>query len=56
MSRWSFRLVCLIILFMCVLSAFSPGEEILQLVQSCLPLNLEELRNQEEQLPPEDGE
>lgn len=41
---------------MCVLSALSPGEEILQLMQSCLPLNLEELRKQEAQLPQEDSE
>lgn len=41
---------------MCALSALSPGEEILRLVQSGLPFNLEELRKQEEQLPPQDGE
>lgn len=49
-------LVPLIVLFVCVLSALSPGEEILQLVQSFPPLNLEELRKQEAQLPQEDSE
>lgn len=55
-SVWSLSLVSLVILFVCVLSALSPGEEILQLVQSFLPLNLEELRKQEAQLPLEDSE
>uniref|UniRef100_H3DI00 Ecdysoneless homolog (Drosophila) n=1 Tax=Tetraodon nigroviridis TaxID=99883 RepID=H3DI00_TETNG len=36
--------------------SLSPGEEILQSLQSCLPLNLEELRRQEQQLPREDSE
>ncbi|XP_053731895.1 protein ecdysoneless homolog [Synchiropus splendidus] len=37
-------------------SAMSPGEEVLQLLHSCLPFNLEELRKQEPQLPPEDSD
>lgn len=44
------------ILFTCVLSALSPGEEILLLMQNGHPLNLEELKEQEQQLPQEDGE
>lgn len=38
------------------LSALSPGEEVLKLLHSCSPFNLEELKKQESQLPPEDSE
>lgn len=38
------------------LSALSPGEEVLQLMRSCGPFNLEELKKQESQLPQEDSE
>lgn len=44
------------ILFTRVLSALSPGEEILLLMQNGHPLNLEELKEREQQLPQEDGE
>uniref|UniRef100_A0A668A6F2 Ecdysoneless homolog (Drosophila) n=1 Tax=Myripristis murdjan TaxID=586833 RepID=A0A668A6F2_9TELE len=37
-------------------SGKSPGEEILQLLQSCPPFNLEELKRQEAQLPQEDSD
>ncbi|XP_075993314.1 protein ecdysoneless homolog [Genypterus blacodes] len=37
-------------------SATSPGEEVLQLLQSCSSLNLEELKRQEQQLPQEDSD
>ncbi|CAJ1067167.1 LOW QUALITY PROTEIN: protein ecdysoneless homolog [Xyrichtys novacula] len=37
-------------------SVLSPGEEVLQLLHSCKPFNLEELRKQESQLPPEDSD
>ncbi|AWP13815.1 putative protein SGT1 [Scophthalmus maximus] len=37
-------------------SALSPGEEILQLLQSCTSFNLEELKKQESQLPQEDSD
>ncbi|KAM6997175.1 protein ecdysoneless homolog [Tautogolabrus adspersus] len=37
-------------------SASSPGEEVLQLLHSCTPFNLEELRKQESELPPEDSD
>uniref|UniRef100_A0A674MX72 Ecdysoneless homolog (Drosophila) n=1 Tax=Takifugu rubripes TaxID=31033 RepID=A0A674MX72_TAKRU len=37
-------------------SALSPGEEILLLMQNGHPLNLEELKEREQQLPQEDGE
>lgn len=36
------------------LSATSPGEEVLQLLHSCTPFSLEELREKESQLRPED--
>lgn len=38
------------------LSVLSPGEEVLKLLHSCSPFNLEELKKQESQLPPEDSE
>nr|XP_046257566.1 protein ecdysoneless homolog [Scatophagus argus] len=38
------------------LSASSPGEEVLQLLHSCSPFNLEELKKQESQLPQEDSD
>lgn len=34
----------------------SPGDEILQLLHSCTPFSLEELRQKESQLPPEDSD
>ncbi|XP_070772264.1 protein ecdysoneless homolog [Enoplosus armatus] len=37
-------------------SALSPGEEVLQLLHSCNPFNLEELKKQESQLPQEDSD
>ncbi|XP_044070259.1 protein ecdysoneless homolog [Siniperca chuatsi] len=37
-------------------SASSPGEEVLQLLNSCNPFNLEELKKQESQLPQEDSD
>ncbi|XP_037322104.2 protein ecdysoneless homolog [Pungitius pungitius] len=37
-------------------SALSPGEEVLQLLHSCGPINLEELKKQEAQLPQEDSD
>ncbi|XP_034753221.1 protein ecdysoneless homolog [Etheostoma cragini] len=37
-------------------SALSPGEEVLQLLHSCSPFNLEELKKQESQLPQEDSD
>ncbi|KAM9804364.1 protein ecdysoneless homolog [Neosynchiropus ocellatus] len=37
-------------------SGMSCGEEVLQLLRSCPPFNLEELRKQESQLPPEDSD
>ncbi|XP_070696862.1 protein ecdysoneless homolog [Pempheris klunzingeri] len=37
-------------------SASSPGEEVLQLLHSCSPFNLEELKKQESQLPQEDSD
>ncbi|XP_051280789.1 protein ecdysoneless homolog isoform X1 [Dicentrarchus labrax] len=37
-------------------SALSPGEEVLQLLHSCNPVNLEELKKQESQLPQEDSD
>uniref|UniRef100_A0A3Q3G063 Ecdysoneless homolog (Drosophila) n=1 Tax=Labrus bergylta TaxID=56723 RepID=A0A3Q3G063_9LABR len=37
-------------------SASSPGEEVLQLLHSCTPFNLEELRKQESELPLEDSD
>ncbi|XP_061767594.1 protein ecdysoneless homolog [Nerophis ophidion] len=36
-------------------SDMSPGEELLQLLRTC-PINMEELRRQESQLPPEDSD
>lgn len=44
------------VLFTHVLSALSPGEEILLMMQNGHPLNLEELKEREQQLPQEDGE
>lgn len=38
------------------LSTSSHGEEILQLLHSCTPFSLEELREKESQLPPEDSD
>lgn len=38
------------------LSALSPGEEVLQLLQNSKPFNLEEFERQESQLHQEDGE
>lgn len=38
------------------LSALSPGEEVLKLLHTCSPVNLEELKKQESQLPREDSE
>lgn len=40
----------------CCLSALSPGEEVLQLLQNSKPFNLEELKKQESQLQQEDSE
>lgn len=40
----------------CCLSALSPGEEVLQLLHSCEPFNLEEMKKNESQLPQEDSE
>ncbi|KAM9847760.1 protein ecdysoneless homolog [Aulostomus maculatus] len=37
-------------------SILSPGEEVLQLLHTCTPLNLEELKKQESQLPQEDSD
>ncbi|XP_029305328.1 protein ecdysoneless homolog [Cottoperca gobio] len=37
-------------------SALSAGEEVLQLLQTCSPSNLEELKKQESQLPQEDSD
>uniref|UniRef100_A0A8C2ZVL6 Ecdysoneless homolog (Drosophila) n=1 Tax=Cyclopterus lumpus TaxID=8103 RepID=A0A8C2ZVL6_CYCLU len=37
-------------------SAWSPGEEVLQLLHRCSPINLEELKKQESQLPQEDSD
>ncbi|KAM8738233.1 protein ecdysoneless homolog isoform 1-T2 [Acanthopagrus schlegelii] len=37
-------------------SSSSPGEEVLQLLHSCNPLNLEELKRQEAELPQEDSD
>lgn len=37
-------------------SALSPGEEVLQLLHTCTPLSLEELKKQESQLPQEDSD
>lgn len=37
-------------------STSSPGEEVLQLLHSCNPFNLEELKKQESQLPQEDSD
>ncbi|KAM6916341.1 protein ecdysoneless homolog [Xenentodon cancila] len=37
-------------------SVLSPGEEVLQLLHSCTPFNLEELKKLESQLPPEDSD
>ncbi|XP_047460024.1 protein ecdysoneless homolog [Mugil cephalus] len=37
-------------------SAVSPGEEVLQLLHSCSPINVEEMKKQESQLPPEDSD
>ncbi|XP_028280044.1 protein ecdysoneless homolog [Parambassis ranga] len=37
-------------------STLSPGEEVLQLLHSCPPFNLEELKKQESQLPQEDSD
>ncbi|XP_077437899.1 protein ecdysoneless homolog [Vanacampus margaritifer] len=37
-------------------SETSPGEEVLQLLSSCGPINMEELRKQEAQLPQEDSD
>ncbi|KAM4607054.1 protein ecdysoneless homolog isoform 2-T2 [Polymixia lowei] len=37
-------------------SGRSPGEEVLRLLQSCPPVNVEELKRQESQLPPEDSD
>lgn len=37
-------------------SVSSPGEEVLQLLHSCRPFDLEELKKQESQLPPEDSD
>ncbi|KAM3862656.1 protein ecdysoneless homolog [Diretmus argenteus] len=37
-------------------SSRSPGEEVLQLLESCLPLSLEDLKRQESQLPQEDSD
>ncbi|XP_075931999.1 protein ecdysoneless homolog [Anarhichas minor] len=37
-------------------SALSPGEEVLQLLHSCGPIDLEELKKQESQLPQEDSD
>ncbi|XP_030012488.1 protein ecdysoneless homolog isoform X2 [Sphaeramia orbicularis] len=37
-------------------STVSPGEEVLQLLHSCSPLSLEELKKQESQLPQEDSD
>lgn len=39
-----------------LLRASSPGEEVLKLLHSCSPFNLEELKKQESRLPPEDSE
>lgn len=39
-----------------VCSVLSPGEEVLQLLHTCIPFNLEELKKQESQLPQEDSE
>lgn len=36
-------------------SDLSPGEEVLHLLRTCSPFNLEDLKKQEEQLPPEDS-
>lgn len=38
------------------LCSSSPGEEVLQLLHSCSPFSLEELREKESQLPPEDSD
>lgn len=48
--------VCLNINIVCVVSALSPGEEVLQLLHSCNSFNIEELKKQESQLPQEDSE
>uniref|UniRef100_A0A669CCF3 Ecdysoneless homolog (Drosophila) n=1 Tax=Oreochromis niloticus TaxID=8128 RepID=A0A669CCF3_ORENI len=37
-------------------SALSPGEEVLQLLHSCEPFNLEEMKKNESQLPQEDSD
>ncbi|KAF3841937.1 hypothetical protein F7725_023888 [Dissostichus mawsoni] len=37
-------------------STLSPGEEVLQLLNTCSPLNLEEMKKQESQLPPDDSD
>lgn len=37
-------------------SALSPGEEVLQLLHSCSPFNVEDLKKQESQLPQEDSD
>ncbi|XP_069548999.1 protein ecdysoneless homolog [Brachyistius frenatus] len=37
-------------------SALSPGDEVLQLLHSCNPIDLEQLKKQESQLPEEDGD
>ena len=44
--------------FVCVFSSSSrsPGDEVLQLLQSSPPLDVEDLRRQEALLPPEDSE
>lgn len=47
--------VCASIYVLC-LSALSPGEEVLQLLHRCSPINLEELKKRESLLPQEDSE
>lgn len=48
--------ICLNIDIVFVGSDMSAGEEVLQLLHSCVPFNLEELKKQESQLPQEDSE
>lgn len=48
--------ICLNIDIMCIGSEVSVGEEVLQLLHSCIPFNMEDLKKQESQLPQEDSE
>lgn len=60
-SRWGCcNVVChqdlQILNYICIFfSTVSPGEEVLQLLHSCTPFSMEELKEKESQLPQEDS-